>query len=240
MSRRTYPNPRPSTLPTSDVSVTMRLPRAGTHPARRPAPVLRIASVSRAIVRLGRGRLGRHPPSRTALRPPAPVKERRVVSQSRRLYRVDLAARARENTRAVCTALSVWFPDLLFAGILSGRRIRRVPARRVPMLASVRRHSSGELGELGCLPFQGAQRVALGPPGTRGARPGGDPGPSDRCLLLTDSGFKDDRPKSRRTPHRNSHAIREPPVHAAGPTSANRPIGLGAFSSPSAALPAYL
>jgi len=33
-------------------------------------------------------------------------------------------------------------------------------------------------------------------------RPGGDPGPLDRCLLLTDVVFKDDRPTSRRTSHR--------------------------------------
>lgn len=41
----------------------------------------------------------------------------------------------------------------------------------------------------------GRQRCfALDPPGPRGAGPGGDPGPIDRCLLLTDSVFRDDSP----------------------------------------------
>jgi hypothetical protein len=85
-------------------------------------------------------------------------------------------------------------------------------------------HSCEEPGELGHLPsclaalrplprallehgglatLQGAQRFALGLPGTRGARPGGDPGPFDRCLLLTDSVLKELSemlPKSRCTP----------------------------------------
>jgi len=43
--------------------------------------------------------------------------------------------------------------------------------------------------------LQGAQRCfALDLPGPRGAGPGGDPGPFDRCLLLTDSVFRDDSP----------------------------------------------
>jgi hypothetical protein len=43
--------------------------------------------------------------------------------------------------------------------------------------------------------LQGVQRCfALDPPGPRGAGPGGDPGPFDRCLLLTDSVFRDDSP----------------------------------------------
>lgn len=181
----------------------MRLPRAGTHPARRPAPVLRIASVSGAIVRLGRGRLGRHPPSRTTLRSPAPVRERRTPRSPGALYRVDLAARARARSNRLHgpeRLVSGFAPRQDPFGLTSTPRSRAA----LPSCASVRRHSCGDLGELGLLPFQGAQRVALGLPGTRGARPGGDPGPSDRCLLLTDSGFKDDRPKSRRTPHRTS------------------------------------
>jgi hypothetical protein len=95
-----------------------------------------------------------------------------------------------------------------------------------------RRHSCVEPGELDRLPscltarhppfpccwarrlatLQGTQRVALGLPGTRGARPGGDPGPFDRCLLLTDSVLKElfgMMPKSRCTPQRSSHALWE-------------------------------
>lgn len=64
-----------------------------------------------------------------------------------------------------------------------------------PDLASARRHSSEGSGELGRLPcFQGAQRVHWDLAGLRGARPDGDPGPFDRCLQLTDSVFKNDRP----------------------------------------------
>jgi hypothetical protein len=61
------------------------------------------------------------------------------------------------------------------------------------------------VGTAGLATLQGAQRVALGLPGTRGARPGGDPGPFDRCLLLTDSVLKElseMMPKSRCTPQR--------------------------------------
>jgi hypothetical protein len=72
-------------------------------------------------------------------------------------------------------------------------------------------------GHGGLATLQGAQRFALGLPGTRGARPGGDPGPFDRCLLLTDSVLKElseMMPKSRCTPQRMSHALGELPVHA--------------------------
>jgi hypothetical protein len=40
----------------------------------------------------------------------------------------------------------------------------------------------------------GAQRVYSLGSGRAWVRPGGDPGPLDRCLLLTDVVFKDDRP----------------------------------------------
>jgi hypothetical protein len=103
----------------------------------------------------------------------------------------------------------------------------------------VRRHSCEEPGELDRLPscltarrpplpccwarrlatLQGTQRVALGLPGTRGARPGGDPGPFDRCLLLTDSVLKELSgmlPKSRYTPQRIFPRAGELTVHAVG------------------------
>lgn len=74
-----------------------------------------------------------------------------------------------------------------------------------------------------CSTPRGAQRFALRLPCTRGARLGGDPGPFDRCLLLTDSIFKDETPSldARRTAR--PHAMRELSVHAAEPTSASRP-----------------
>jgi hypothetical protein len=78
----------------------------------------------------------------------------------------------------------------------------------------------------GLATLQGAQRVALGLPGTRGARPGGDPGPFDRCLLLTDSVLKELSgmlPKSRYTPQRKfPRAGGAPGSRPSEPASANR------------------
>lgn len=69
-----------------------------------------------------------------------------------------------------------------------------------------RRHSCSDPGELGHLPEGcspwGAQTRWLGTSERAWVRPGGDPGPFDRCLLLTDVVFKDDRPTSRHTSHR--------------------------------------
>jgi hypothetical protein len=88
--------------------------------------------------------------------------------------------------------------------------------------------------------LQGVQRFsALELPGPRGAGPGGDPGPFDRCLLLTDSVFRDDSP-----------SLDERRIAIPRDTGArgSRRLGslrrsdrrAGACSSPSAVLPACL
>ena len=65
--------------------------------------------------------------------------------------------------------------------------------------------------------LQGDPAFCVGSTGSRGARPGGNPGPFDRCLLLTDSVFRDDSPSLDARPiafppKEDSHAIREPAV----------------------------
>lgn len=85
-----------STLPTSDVSVAVKLPRAEPLQLEALSPALRIPSVSGEIVRLGRGRLGRHLTAERCVSFFSDEGEARVV-QHRRLLRVDLAARAREH-----------------------------------------------------------------------------------------------------------------------------------------------
>lgn len=135
------------------------------------------------------------------------------------------------------------------------RSDRRFPARR-SLVRGARRarppplvpHGTASafavlFGHGGLATLQGAQRVALGLPGTRGARPGGDPGPFDRCLLLTDSVLKELSemlPKSRCTPQRifpraggAPGSRRRSPLRRAGSWP-------GALSSPVTAVPAYL
>jgi len=116
--------------------------------------------------------------------------------------------------------------------------VDRVPTRSCQSLFA-RRHSFEDAGELGRLPFRGAQHVGWD---FRSAwvRAGGDPGPIDRCLLLTDVVFKDDRPKSRRTSHRRSHAMREPSLHGEAAHFGEPPDRAGALSPPAAVPSAYL
>jgi hypothetical protein len=135
--------------------------------------------------------------------------------QHRRLLRVDLAARAREHT----TRRFV-FTMLLHVLVFRFRSHRVAPSRASDRFGSfstrqwiafprdpsdalpARRHSCGDLGELGRLLSRGVQRVALELRGRVGASRW-RPRSIDRCLQLTDVVFKDDRPKSRRTSHRH-------------------------------------
>lgn len=112
-------------------------------------------------------------------------------------------ARIRLRSHHVAT---FWVSDRRrpFLRLGSGSRFPRDPTGAL----RARRHSCSDPGELDHLP---AGHYSLGRPsplrrGTSGRaweRPGGDPGPFDRCLLLTDVVFKDDRLTSRRTSHRH-------------------------------------
>lgn len=147
------------------------------------------------------------------------------------VFFVSISRRARASTLGtVFQAIPrVWFPASLPRRAHRARRVDRVPARSCRGLPAHDVHSCVELGELGPLPAASIRRrralsvFALRLPCTRGARLGGDPGPFDRCLLLTDSIFKDETPSldARRTAR--PHAMRELSVHAAEPTSASRP-----------------
>lgn len=98
-------------------------------------------------------------------------------------------------------------------------------------------------GHGGLTTLQGAQRFALGLPGTRGARPGGDPGPFDRCLLLTDSVLKELSgmlPKSRHTPQRKFPRAGGAPGSRRRSPLRRASSGSGAFSSPVTIVLAYL
>lgn len=164
-----------------------------------------------------------------------------------RLLRVDLAARARElaNTFSISGAISgdshvvpgFALPRTLpiNSGFWCGKPIA-FPFLCFcdrPELSSARRHSCEGSGELGRLPPGvypvGRPVCSLGPRGLRGAQADGDPGPFDRCLQLTDSVFKMIALSSRHTPHRTSHAAREPSVHADGLASASRPTSTERF-----------
>lgn len=73
-----------------------------------------------------------------------------------------------------------------------------------------------------------APSTLAGASGRAWVRPDGDPGPLDRCLQLTDSVFKDDRPMSRRTSHRHVPTRYESlRIHAAALTSVSRSIAPG-------------
>jgi len=90
----------------------MRLPRAGSPPARGPLPALRIASVSRATVRLGRGRLRRHLIIERCGPFDPPLTEDRASHCSANAFsRVDLAARAREGAVRSFSRCSALAPD---------------------------------------------------------------------------------------------------------------------------------
>jgi hypothetical protein len=82
----------------------MRLPRAGTLPARGPRPALRIASVSRAIVRLGRGRLRRHLIIERCGPFGPPLTEDRASHCSANAFFVSISRRAR--ARVQCDSFS--------------------------------------------------------------------------------------------------------------------------------------
>jgi len=250
MSGRTFPHPRPirrlRPLTSSSRCGCLAPNPFGSRPSAR---TFSIASVSRATARLGGGRLGRHLIVERCGSYAPPVKERPTRRcNAERLLRVDLAARAREAQCFVCTNAPFSRVHILSDALCTDPA--SLPPRRdllglgpYPVRSSTwqwtafprdptgalraRRHSCSDPGELGHLP---AGHYSLGrPPPWRGTsgraweRPGGDPGPFDRCLLLTDVVFKDDRLTSRHTSHRHvptrCEGLR---FHAAMPTSANR------------------
>jgi hypothetical protein len=174
--------------------------------------------------------------------------------QRQRLTFVSISRRARARHSFVCTKNTVFTSATLSGALVSqitalrsgfapttsrpfGSRavagsffdlaVDRVPARsfrRSPCTTSLvlgsRRARSPSSWD--CLP-RGAQLFGWAS-GRAWERPGGDPGPFDRCLLLTDVVFKDDRLTSRRTSHRYVPTRCESSrFHAAMPTSANRP-----------------
>jgi hypothetical protein len=112
-------------------------------------------------------------------------------------------ARIRLRSRHVAT---FWVSDRLRSFL--DLAVDRVPARsyrRSPCTTSLMRGSrrARSPSPKDITPCWGTpMRFAQGS-GRAWVRPGGDPGPFDRCLLLTDVVFKDDRPTSRRTSHRH-------------------------------------
>jgi hypothetical protein len=198
----------------------MRLLRAGSHPARSPRPALRIASVSRAIVRLGRGRLRRHLIiERCGPFDPPLTEDRPSHCSANAFSRVDLAARAREGAvRFVCTMLLPWIrirprhvADLLGLGPRVARSFLDLAVCRVPTRSYRRSRSDdvtrsddpGGLGRLslGCFSRQSAQlvgwvfraRVGAARRRPRSIRP---MSAAHGCC------FQRRGPKSRQTPHR--------------------------------------
>jgi hypothetical protein len=152
--------------------------------------------------------------------------------------RVDLAARAREaqglrlhDALRSDPASPPPRRDLLgpgpFWGPFLDLAVDRVPTRsyrRSLLTTSLVRRSRRARSP----PLSGRSASWAEASGHAWVRPGGDPGPFDRCLLLTDSVFKDDRLKSRRTSHRHVPTRYESSrIHAATLTSANRPIAPG-------------
>lgn len=213
MSGRTFPWPRVR----FDAPDLWRLghdeavPRR-SQPARDPLPALRIRSPFRVrIVRLGRGRLRRHLIVERCGSCVPPVKKRYPSRCSTDAFsRVDLAARAR-GASFVCTMLCarIRFRSHRAASLSGlgpilgpsfGSAADRVPCDPTGAL-SARRHPCEDPGELGRPPLgsfsRGAPSTSAGTSGHAWVRPGGDPGLFDRCQLLTDVVFKDDRPKSR-------------------------------------------
>jgi hypothetical protein len=187
VSRRTYSNPRLRRFRPLTPLSRCGCPAPDPCPARGPPPALR----DRYRCRCDRFASGGDV---------SDVTVRRGSCDPDVFHRVDLAALAR-----VAPAIVLTIPAALGVRLRSSPgwwawRLDRVPRDRTGA-ASPRRHSCGEPGELGRLPSRGAQHVGWDYRHTW-VRTGGDPGPFDRCLQLTDAVFKDDRPKSRRTPHR--------------------------------------
>jgi hypothetical protein len=125
---------------------------------------------------------------------------------------VSISRRARARARTAFRRLSPWFPGFalhralpLSCGFVT-RRMDRDPFRDRPDLASAGRHSCDGSGSLGRRsPCHGGTQLSLGLFfGCVGRIPGGDPGPLDRCLQLTDLVFKMIARSSRHTPNRTS------------------------------------
>jgi hypothetical protein len=181
MSGRTFPTRVLSTLPTSGVFVTMRLPRAGPHPARGPLPALRTLSVSGSD-RSPRVRTSRTSPHHRALRLARPSGERGTHESLQRPTPSSCRSRgARARARSGCRfhdPLCAWIrlrsrhvATLSGLGPLRGPSIDlaadRVPTRSRPAPSSRDVHSCEDPGELGLLPrrsfsLEGAQLVGWG------------------------------------------------------------------------------
>jgi hypothetical protein len=241
----------------------MRLPRAGSLPARGPRPALRIASVSRAIVRLGRGRLRRHLIIERCGPFDPPLTEDRASHCSANAFsRVDLAARAREGAvRFVFTMLLPWIrirprhvADLLGLGPRFARSFLDLAVHRVPTRSDRRSRSddvtrSDDPGGLGRLPLsdlssgflpQGRPARWLGLPGTRGCGPAATPVHStDVCcsrMLFSKTRPQVSANAASSFPTRcGSARFHAEPAHFGEPTDP-----AGALSPPAADLPASL
>lgn len=246
MSGRTFPTRVLSTLPTSGVFVTMRLPRAGTHPAR--GPDCRAADPFRfRRDRSPRQRTSRTSPHRRALRLAvlSVKKERTSRCSGQRLLRVDLAARARE------CAVVVRFRDPFLHQDPASPPPRRVPlgprtfsvlpstwqrvafpTRPRPALSPHVVHSCEDPGELGHLPPglwfpRGRPARWLGLSGARGCGPAATP------VLSTDVCSSRILFSKTIAPRLGARRIAFPTrceslrIHAAAPTSASRSIAPG-------------
>jgi hypothetical protein len=159
--------------------------------------------------------------SPSATRPELSSREGRTPEpvQHQRLLRVDLAARARECSGPRLHEVSALWIRLRshhvatfgVSDLLRGPSFD-LAADRVPARSYRRSLPTTSL-------VSGRSRRARSPPprvslprrrptfsrwgsGRAWVRPGGDPGPLDRCLQLTDFVFKDDRLTSRHTSHR--------------------------------------
>jgi hypothetical protein len=186
------PSRVPTTLPTSDVSVAMLLPRAGSPPARSPsyAPARRRRR-RRTFVRTWTSSMSPHrrgPPRSPArslwgnARAPISALTPSLVSISRRARASTLwsSVARRSHERFAPAFRSAWYPDSLLAllhrtahaAAAASRRSRdlrdrasdRVPARSDRSLPRAAFHPRREPGELGHLPSHLAVRHLPPPP----------------------------------------------------------------------------
>lgn len=148
---------------------------------------------------------------------PRPVKDERSSRCNTNAFFVSISRRARASAQSpVCTRRCAPDPaslpprrDLLGLGPARGPSStwKWIAFPRDPTGAlSSRRHSCWRSRRARSPPprvFLPRRRptCSVGTSGRAWVRPGGDPGPLDRCLLLTDFVFKDDRLTSRRTSH---------------------------------------
>ena len=229
MSGRTFPRPRPvrrsrPLTPLSRCGCPAPNP-FGSRPSSR-ARSSRPCFQERSS-RFGRGRLRRHLIVERCGSYVSPVKERRTRRCNADAFFVSISRRARARRRC-CRFRDAFSFELSFEIPAHGSGFapttsrpfgsRIVPrsflrlgsgSRSLAILPALSDHDvtrasdPGELGHLsaGCSPEERPARW-LGTSGHAWVRPGGDPGPFDRCLLLTDVVFKDDRPTSRHTSHR--------------------------------------